>query len=704
MKRTSVLVGCLIVVSTAAVRAAPVAVDPQHLDRLRPVVVTASADLRDAEPLLPGTAVVDVDAVPSARALKGLSEILAGIPGVVARNRQNFAQDEQISIRGFGARATFGVRGLRLYSDGIPAAMPDGSGQVSHFPLDAAQRIEVLRGPFSALHGSAPGGVIALHSAPGAEPDRWRATQRGGSDAFWRTSLDGRGRAAAMGYHFTLSHLESKGFRDHSAARRETANLRLDWSFDGGRELGVVANRMDQPRAEDPLGLTWEQFRSDPRQTVAAALQFDTRKSVHQQQAGATFRQALGERHSVRVMGYGGTRRVEQFLAIPLAAQNAPLHSGGVVELDSDYHGADLRWQHDGQLGGRLLTLVVGAAVDVQHQARRGYANHRDGVLGVKGVQRRNERNRVEGFDQYVQLDWRIAERWSLMAGARHSAVRFRSEDRYITAANPDDSGRVRHAAVTPVAGLMFDATPAWRVHVRHGRGFETPTFAELAYRADGAAGLAFDLAPAMSNAMEIGSTWRPSSAVVMESAVFRVDTDDELAVARNSGGRTSFRNVASARREGIELALDTSVSDDWRFRFGYTRIAARFRSPFLTCAGTPCLTPNAPVAAGSPIPGVPRSQLFARLAFEQEAWWVALDAARTGTAVVDDSASQTAPAHALAGIEAGRDIGALRLFVRIDNLFDRAHVGSVIVNEGNGRFHEPGPGRQWQLGAQWTF
>lgn len=680
------------------------ALHAEALERLPSVVVTATRSASDPANVPASVDAVAIDSGRNARPLTGLSDVLGGVPGVTVRNRQNYAQDEQISIRGFGARATFGVRGVRMYSDDIPASMPDGSGQVSHFNLDAAERIEVLRGPFSALYGNSSGGVIALYSAQGSDPDRWRVGLRSGSDAFWRAAIDGRGQAGAMGYNLALSRLRTDGFRDHSAARRDAGNVRLDWHFDGSRQFTLIANAVDMPDIQDPLGLSWEQAQADPRQAVANATQFNTRKSVTQQQLGAIFQQDIGETQRLRLLGYGGNRQVEQFLAIPAATQNAPLHSGGVVDLDTDYQGADLRWQLDAHVAGRPLALVVGLSTDRQDQLRRGYENHVDGVVGLKGRLRRDERNRVDSLDQYLQLDWRVADRWSLLAGVRHSDVRFRSEDRYILGPNPDDSGRTRYSDTTPVAGLMFHASDTLRLYASHGRGFETPTFAEVSYRADGGAGLALDLAPARSRNMELGAKWQVGREVMLDTALFRADTDDELAVARNAGGRSSFQNVASARREGLELALDARLAEAWYARLAYTRVMAQFRSPFLTCTGTPCLAPNTPIPAGSPIPGVPRSQIFARLAREEGPWRAALDVTRIGTTVVNDTATQTAPASTLAGVEVARDFGALRLHVRLDNLLDRQHIGSVIVNDGNGRFYEPGPGRQWQLGAQWTF
>jgi len=670
---------------------------------LREIVVTAT---RNENAVLDVPASIDAIVVEPDRHQRAgthLSEVLGFTPGVAVRNRQNHAQDEQLSIRGFGARATFGVRGVRLYADGIPASMPDGSGQVSHFPLDGAERIEVLRGPFSALYGNSAGGVIQIFSATGTEDGAWRLVARGGSDGFWRFGVSGLGKIGRTAYNLSLARFATDGYRDHSAARRDAGNLKLDWDFDASR-LSLIANAIDMPEVQDPLGLTWQQVQDDPRQAVSVARQFNTRKSVRQAQGGLVFEQDIGEAQTLRLLGYGGNRKVQQFLAIPAATQANPLHSGGVVDLDTDYSGLDARWRRSSQLAGRDFSVVAGISFDKQGQIRRGYENFVGSTLGVRGALRRDEGNSVENFDQYLQAEWRIGEHVSLLAGLRHNEVEFESQDRYFVAGNPDDSGGVTYSDTTPVVGLMFHASEALKFYASHGEGFETPTFAELSYRADGAAGLAFDLAPAKSRNQELGVKWQPDGRLALQAALFRADTDDELAVARNVGGRSSFQNVGKARRQGAEFALAMQLAEPLALRFAYTRVEAQFRSAFLTCSGMPCLSPNTPIAAGAPIPGVPRSQLAARIEWTQGAWQAAVDAGRTGVVGVNDIGSEFAPVYTVAGLEAARESGRLRLFARIDNLFDQAYIGSVIVNDGNGRYYEPGAGRTFLAGAQWTF
>ena len=670
--------------------------------RLPPVVVVARVESVPAFDLPVSLDRIDLGGG-SARPHASLSEVLGGVPGVLARDRQNHAQDTQLSIRGFGARATFGVRGVRLYADGIPATMPDGQGQLSHFALAAAESVEVMRGPFSALHGNSSGGVVQLWSADGTATPQLHVRGTGARYGTGSASLGLRGTAAGTGYHLAVARLDTDGYRAHSAARRTSFNLKLHRELPGGGRIDLVGNHLDAPDAQDPLGLDARQVADDPRQATAVATLYNTRKSVRQDQLGLAWRQPLEAAMDLRLSVHGGTRAVTQYLSVPVAAQANPLSAGGVIDLDNGYGGVDLRlgWQSaDGS-----LELTAGASAGLQRQHRAGYENFmavagETPVLGARGARRRDQIDTVHNVDQYAQAWWRMSPAWSLQAGARRSVVRFRSADRYVTAANPDDSGRVAYAQVTPVAGLVFAADEDLRVYLSAGQGFETPTFTELAYRADGAAGLAFDLRPAVSDNIELGAKWRHATGHALEAALFRGDTADELAVARNSAGRSRYRNVGGARRQGAELAARLPLARGWSLQLAATWLDARFRDGFTACGGA-CV-----VAAGSRLPGVPREQGWARLAWAGSRWDAAVEAHAIGHVGVDDAGSAQAPGYGLLHLEAGRGwaLGEgrrLRAFARIDNLLDRAHVGSVIVNEANGRYYEPGPGRALLAGLE---
>lgn len=686
----------------------PLLAGAQTITELPPVPVQAVR--LDIPPFDLPAAFASVPVAPAASGKPGvnLSEVLVGVPGVLARDRQNYAQDEQLSIRGFGARATFGVRGVRLYADGIPATMPDGQGQLSNFMLAAADRVEVLRGPFSALYGNSSGGVVQLWSAPGG-PVPVRTLQAFiDADASVQLLAGARGSNGALNYNVMLGRFRTDGYRAHSRARRDTGNARLAFDLANGRSLTLVFNRLAQPQAQDPLGLTRAQWRADPRQAPAAALAFDTRKRVQQNQLGAIWEQQLAC-DAVRLMAYAGERSVDQVLSIPPAAQASPLSAGGVVDLEGGYGGTDLRWTHRGDALGRPFELVLGTSADRQDQHRRGYENFVGDTLGVRGALRRDERDRVQSFDEYAQLYWHLAARWALLLGARHSVVAFATHDRYVTATNPDDSGHVRYAAVTPVAGLDYRPDRRWRLYASVGEGFETPTFNELGYRTDGGAGLALGLRPVRSRNAELGVKWQPHEALALEFALFRADSRNELAVARNVGGRSTYRNVGRSRRQGAEVSLDGELGHGWRLHAGLTWLDARFRSRFLACADTPCLVPDLPVPAGTRIPGVPRRYGSLRLEHGGELGWRGgIELEGVGPVPVDDRDSARAPGYLRVGLDGGYGLAwgtaRLHLGVRVDNLLDRHDVGSVIVNESNGRYYEPAPGRSVMVDARLDF
>ncbi|WP_425490117.1 TonB-dependent receptor family protein [Dyella telluris] len=639
-----------------------------------------------------------------------LSETLVGVPGILARDRQNYAQDEQISIRGFGSRSTFGVRGIRLYMDGIPATLPDGQGQVSHFDLDAADRVEVLRGPFSVLYGNAAGGVVQLWSAPGTATPQTTLGVYGGSNDSFRYLADTRGMVGAMDYNVAASQFLSGGYRQHSRVNRQTAHARLGFDLGQGQSLTLVLNHLDQPVAQDPMGLTRAQLQADPQQASPAALQFDTRKSTRQDQLGLVYERPSGDDGQWRAMVYYGQRDITQYQSIPVATQANPLQPGGVVQPDTHYGGTDVRWTHHGQLLDGDYEVVAGVGGDYQRQHRLGYENFAGGNLGVTGALRRDEDDNVNSVDAYAQWYWHFAPSWALMLGARHDDVRFSAHDYYITPSNPDDSGNVNYAATTPVLALQFRPGEDLRVYASYGERFETPSYNELGYRSDGLPGLAFNLRPARSREYELGAKWQATRALAFDAAWFRADTRDELAIDTSVNGRTTYRNVPDARRQGIELSMNGEITPSWQLSVAYTHLQAQFRSSFLTCVGTPCAAPTVPVSGGSRMPGVPED--YGSLLLRHggvEGWSQGLTITGAGATTANDIGTARAAGYVVADLDATYAMSwaahvGLQLSARVDNVANHRYVGSVIVNDGNGRYYEPSPGRTWMLGARLTF
>lgn len=657
--------------------------------------------------------VVDSQALREAGPMVNLSEGLARVPGLVVANRNNHAQDLQISSRGFGARAGFGVRGIRLYADGIPATGPDGQGQVAHFDLAGAARVEVLRGPFSVLYGSSSGGVIALVGAPAREPRVELSADAGAFGLRQVRAAVSTPLAGGLDLKASVSAMNATGFRPQSAADRQLAHLRLGWQ--GQADTVVLLAGSHRQAADDPLGLTAEQFAADPRQTTAQALDFDTRKTVSQDQAGLSWRHRAdpgGALQETRLVAYAGKRSVLQFLAIPEATQASRRHGGGVVDLARAYDGLDLRtlWQV-GTAG-----LVLGVAQDTQRDERRGYENFAPDAagtrLGVQGALRRDETNRARSNDIYAQMDWPLSQAVTATLGARHGRLDVKVVDRFapFTPANPDDSGRLRFNYTNPVLGLRFALAPAWMLHASAAKGSETPTLGELAYKADNT-GFNAELRAQRSQQFEIGSKWR-AAAWDVDATLFQVRTRDELAVRSNAGGRASFQNIGRTDRHGLELAWRWQAAPGLRWQAAVSTLHARTLDGFDTCASVPCPTaanPTVPVPPGRRIAGTQAAAAWTELAWRPATLpgeW-ALQARAQSRTAANDSNSAFAPGFGLLHLRWSHRVqvaglGELQVLARVDNLLDRAHVGSVIVGDANARFFEPGAPRAAMLSLRW--
>ncbi len=472
--------------------------------------------------------------------------------------------------------------------------------------------------------------------------------------------------------------------------------------------MRLSLNSVAMPDAQDPLGLTRSQYEADPLQAAPVAVQFNTRKTTRQQTAGAEVRSALAPSATLTTALWAGRRSVTQFQAIAVATQANPTQPGGVIDLERGFGGADMR----ATVEAADWTHSVGLAYERVGEDRRGYENFVDTglatVLGVQGSPRRDERNRIESFDVYAQTERRAGPRWRLHAGARGTEIRFRSRDRYIVGVNGDDSGARRFAAVNPTVGAVYRWRPAVALHAAYGRGFETPTLNELAYRSDGSAGFNDALRSARSDNVELGAkfSWPPT--LTASLAAFSIRSRDEIVVRANAGGRSSFGNAARTERDGVEASLHWRPTPALSATAALSALRARFAADFLTCGAPPCVTPTQPVAAGNRLPGVPERTAFLELKYR--ALWADLSAeaqARSAIAA-DDRNTDRAAGFALVNLVLARSFSAgraqPRAFARLDNVADRRHVGSVIVNESNGRFFEPAPGRTWLIGLDWPL
>ena len=671
------------------------------------MVVTAAPTTVSELDTPAAVSVVNGDEMRQAAPRVNLSESLGAVPGLQVQNRQNYAQDLQLSIRGFGSRSTYGVRGLRIYVDGIPATMPDGQGQTSNIDIGSVDTIEVLRGPFSALYGNSSGGVINVTSQTGTQPPTVEASSYYGSFGTWHYGMKATGavgdgsHAGDVDYTVSTNRFTTHGYRDHSGARKNLANARLGVRINDVSKLTLLLNSVDI-KANDAGGLTADEWRDNPRQSPRGD-QYNTRKNTRQTQAGLRYERQLSAQDDLSVMMYAGERETTQFQSIPRAPQLKPSHAGGVIDLTRHYQGIDTRLTHRGEL---LVPVTLTAGLDYENMSerRKGYENfvmvNGAPQYGEQGALRRNERNLMWNVDPYLQTQWQLTDKLSLDAGVRYSSVWFDSNDYYITPGNGDDSGDASYHKWLPAGSLKYALTDAWNVYLSAGRGFETPTINELSYRSDNQSGLNFGLKPSTNDTVEIGSKTRIGNGL-FTAALFQTNTDNEIVVDSSSGGRTSYKNAGKTRRQGMELGLDQQFGESWRLKAAWTWLDATYRTN--VCGDASC--------NGNRIPGIARNMGYASFGYQPEqGWYAGSDIRYMSDIMANDENTAKAPSWTVVGLTTGYKWSYGRmdmdLFGRVDNLFDREYVGSVIVNESNGRYYEPAPGRNYGIGLNlaWRF
>lgn len=688
------------------------------------VVVSGSRVEHNTFDLPSAVDVVDAERIGADQPRVNASEALAGVPGLTVNNRQNYAQDLQISSRGFGARSAFGVRGIRLVADGIPASMPDGQGQVATFNLDRAERIEVLRGPMSASYGNNAGGVIQLFTADGKGAPSVEGSFAAGSYNTWKSDVSVQGEAGGLGYVIDASRFSTDGYREHSKAERDQTAVKLTYRPNTDGKLTFVANTFRQT-AEDPQGLQWDEYKANPKGVaydstngIYPALAYNTRKTIDHAQGGLTYEQRFGDQ-TFSVSAYAGQRSTVQYQSIPRSTQlitgatspTAPVRkqAGGIIDFERDFGGVSGRWSGRFAVAGGQLTTTAGIDYETSSDDRRGYENYVGTTLGVMGAIRRNEQDTVTSFDQYVQAEWQ-GERWAFNGGVRHSRLDFKVEDRYIATGNGNDSGTVSYEKTTPTLGALYRLTDAVNLYASAARGFEAPTFNEMFYSSGGGS-FNFNLKPATSTHFETGVKAFVGDASRLDVALFEIRTDNELVVLSSSGGRTAYQNAGATLRQGVEVAFDSRWSERLRSRLAYTWLDARYDDSFSFRTAPPASVTKT-VQAGNRIPGIAAHTLFGELAWKGESGFHAAieGIARSNVQVEDTNTAQVAPAYAIANLRAGYDrtVGQVKYaaFARLNNIFDRQYVGSVIVGDSNGRYYESAPGRNWMAGvsARYTF
>lgn len=683
--------------------------DEEQTLTLSPVVVTATRQAQNSFDLPVAIDVVEQKNIKDGQLQMNLSESLIRVPGITAQSRTQQAQDPQISSRGFGSRSSFGVRGVRVYVDGIPLTMPDGQGQPGVVDLSSIKSIEVMRGPFSSLYGNSSGGVIQMFTQDAPATPTIGATTMFGSYDTKRNVLEAAGKSENVEYMLNVSNYETNGYRDNSSSDKKMGTAKFKINISDDTKLTTLVNWFEQD-AQDPLGLPRVATANDPsafsnpKAVPNSALRANTRVSRNHTQVGFNLEHAFNENNSISFVNYVGTRENLQYLST-----NAASAAGRASKISREFWGTDLRWNNNGEVLGKKYNFHIGANYGKSSDDRLDI-NAVNGV--INNVLNRNEENISTNYDRYMQGTLSATESVDIHAGLRRTKVNLKVNDNFTSVAGlGNNSGNVSYEKSNPVIGATWKITPAFNLYANYGRGFETPTFIEAAYNSvNSGATPNLNLKASKSENYEIGAKAFLNEDTLATITFFKTDTDDEIVLREtNTFNRSVYGNAKQTKRRGVELSLNSQFDNNISTYVSYSFLDAEFDSSY---SYTPSSGNARTVESGNKIPGTYRNQAYGEVAWKYPptGFFTAVEARYNSKIYVDDINTDNASSYTIfnlrAGLEQRLSNWSFKEYVRIENMFDREYIGSVRVNDANFRFFEPSAGRNYLVGlnAQYKF
>jgi iron complex outermembrane receptor protein len=653
---------------------------------LQEVVVTAMRVEKRLNDVPAAVDVVGRDEVQFARQQIGLDESLVQMPGLFMQNRYNFAQDLRLSIRGFGARANFGIRGIRIYVDGIPETLPDGQGQVDSIDLGSVERITVLRGSASSLYGNASGGVILIDSEEPPPEPMVEVRSSLGELGYRKHQLKTAGTAGKFSYLLNLSDFEMEGYRDQSEAEGRQVNGTLRYDIDPSSDIHLAINYTDQPVSDDPGALTRAEVATNRRAAAPAALTFDSGESLEQTRIGLAYNKSFGEQHSIRARTYYVTRSFENLLAF---------RAGGAVTIERDFIGGGLSYTNRSTLWGRNNRLIVGIDTDHQDDDRKRFNND----FGVIGAMTFDQNEKVKSTGIYLQNELSLTDALELTLGVRYDEVEVKVGDRFLS--DGDDSGSRKWTETSPLVALLYKLTPNINLYANISTSFESPTTTELV-NPSGGGGFNPVIGPQTATNYELGIKGAFNERNRFSAAIFRINVEDELIPFEVPGspGRSFFRNAGESRREGLELAFGSSPIDGLNITLAYTYSDFVFED-FVDNAGNDF--------SGNKIPGLPDQVLHGEISWQHPSgFFAAFDAAYVDELFLDNANTEVNDSYTVANLRAGfsREHGpwGWSVFAGANNMFDEKYNANTRINAAAGRYFEPGPGASYYAGASFRY
>lgn len=646
------------------------------------VVVTSSRTEQSVLELPAAVSVVGRDDIQLGRQQLGLDEALYRVPGLFSQNRYNFTQDLRIAVRGFGARANFGIRGLKMYVDDIPSTLADGQSGVDDVDLGSADRIEVIRGPSSALYGSSAGGVISIYTEDGPEKPFVEAGITAGEFDQQKYQLKTGGQYQRLNYLVNASHLTMDGYRDHSKVEHTLLNSKFRYDIDEASSLTLIINAADSPTADDAGGITAADIATDRRQAQGRNLSSNAGEEFDQQKIGLVYRNDFGAQHQLVLRNYYLWKDFQTFL--PIGTHIPFVANDGVVEFDRFFYGGGGQYSYTGSLFGRANRFTAGFDIDVQEDDRQRFLNN----AGIKGALTLDQLEEAKSYGFYFRNNLSLTDTLDFSIGGRYDVIDLTVDDRYLV--NADQSSELDFDEFNPMVGLSWAMTDSTRLYFNYARSFETPTFTELANPARDT-GFNIDLGgfsnvtAQTADSFEIGVKSKLTDNIYLELAGYTMQVDDEISNVSTVGSRGVFTN-ADTDRQGIEASLLATLMEGLDLTVAYTWSDFAFDRVV-----------SDPTLEGNRLPGLPENQLYVELAYRHDSGlYLVWDLLYIDEFFVENSNSTINASSTVANLRAGyrADIGGWSVspFIGLNNMFDENYNSNVRINGFGGRVFEPAP------------
>ncbi|MDH3747573.1 MAG: TonB-dependent receptor [Gammaproteobacteria bacterium] len=647
------------------------ATDSAELDE---IVVRATRMDKRINEIPAAISVVTKDDIQRGSQQLALDESLAGVPGVFIQDRYNFSRDLRIAIRGFGARSSFGIRGVKIIVDGIPESLPDGQGQSDAIDLGSTQQIEVIRGPSSSLYGNASGGVINVTSERGPAIPFVETRLSVGAFDFNQMQLKVGGESGRLNYLVNISKMEFDGYRAHSEAENTLLNGRFTFAIDDESELGIVLNATDQPVAKDPGGIDLAQAQADPTSARQRNVDFDTGEVLEQQRFGLTYKKSFGERHEIRLRNHYVLRDFANLL---------PFIGGGATQFERFFVGGGASYAFYGDMWDRPNSLIVGLDVDRQDDDRQRYDNN----MGVLGPLIADQDELVTNIGLFLQNEIALADDFALTLGLRYDEIEYEVDDKFLSDGN--DSAKRTLDELSPMVAVLYSPVESTSFYATISTAFEGPITVELT-NPSGTGGFNPNIEPQLATNYEVGVKGSLGQRNAYELALFTIDVEDEL-IPFDLGGRDIYENAGESSREGIEFAFMSEPIDGLSLRLAYTYSDFQFDK---------FVADNGDDYSGNAIPGIPDNMLRGEVAYTHSSgFYGVIDARNVGEFYADNANTVEIDSYTVVNLRAGVadwQVGnwVLEPFFGINNLTDESYSAEIRINAFGGRYYEPAPDR----------